>query len=99
MKTILAIWKNGQIVPMESVDWPDGTTLSIEPVQEPEGSESEGDLLGSDPATIARWTASYDALPPMRMTEAEEAAWRDAQQDMRDYTIAKMRVLTIEDQS
>jgi hypothetical protein len=33
------------------------------------------------------------------MTEAEEAAWRAAQRDMKDHTIAKMRTLTFEDPS
>ena len=99
MKTIHAIWKDGRIIPTQPVDWPDGTTLTIEAAEQPEGSETEGDLTGSDPAAIARWTALYDALPPLRMAEAEEAAWRDAQRDMRDYTISKMRALTIEDRS
>ena len=99
MKAIHAIWKDGQIIPTEPVDWPDGTALTIEPVEEPQSVEPEGDLLGSDPASIARWTAYYDALPRWRMTEAEEAEWRAARQDIKDYTVAKMRTLTIEDHS
>jgi predicted DNA-binding antitoxin AbrB/MazE fold protein len=32
MNTIHAVWKNGQIVPMQPVDWPEGTPLTVEPV-------------------------------------------------------------------
>jgi hypothetical protein len=99
VKTIHAIWKDGLIIPTEPVDWPDGTALTIEPVEEPTSVGPEGDLLGSDPASIARWTAYYDALPRWRMTEAEEAEWRAARQDIKDYTVAGMRTLTIEDHS
>ena len=78
------------------VDWPDGTTLTVEPIEVPRESEPEGGLLGNDPASIARWTASYDALPPLRMTEAAEAEWRAARQDVKDRTVARMRELSIE---
>ncbi len=53
MKAIHAIWKNGRIVPTQPVDWPDGTTLTVEPIEEPRTSEPEGDLLGDDPTSIA----------------------------------------------
>ena len=97
MKTIHAIWKNGQIIPTQPVDWPDGTNLSIEAVEQPEGSATEEDLLGNEPAAIARWIAAFDALPPMRMSEAEEAAWQAARREMKDYTIAKMQERSFED--
>jgi hypothetical protein len=31
MKTIKATWTNGQIVPAEPVDWPEGAQLRVEP--------------------------------------------------------------------
>ena len=77
MKAIHAIWRDGQIVPTQPIDWPDGTALSIEPVEEPPADDAEGDLLGNDPASIARWIAYYEALPLLRMTAAEEAEWQD----------------------
>ena len=96
MKAIHAIWKDGRIIPAQPVDWPDGTTLTVEPIEEPRDSESEGDLLGNDPASIAHWIASYDALPPLRMTEAEETEWRAARRDMKDHAVAERSRLSIE---
>lgn len=76
MKAIHAVWKDGRIVPAEPVDWPDGTTLTLEPVGGPGEADSETGLLGGDPASIARWTAAFDALPPLRMSEQEESEMR-----------------------
>ncbi len=87
MKAIHAIWKNGQIVPTQPIDWPDGTTLSIEPIEEPRSDESEADLSGDDPAAIARRIAFFEALPPMRMSASEGAEWAAARQQMKEYMI------------
>ena len=97
MKAIHAIWKDGRIIPTQPVDWPEGTTLTVAPLEESRETESEGDLLGNDPASIARWTASYDALPPLRMSASEEAEWRAARRDVKDYTVTRMQGLSIED--
>jgi hypothetical protein len=97
MKGIHAIWKDGRIVPSQPVDWPDGTALSVEPLECFSVAEAEGELLGDDPASIARWIAYFDALPHLRMSDAEEAEWQAARRDMRDYTIAKMRERSGED--
>ena len=72
MKAIQAIWKDGRIVPVEPVDWPEGTSLSVEPRAE----EPDETLLGNDPESIARWIAYRRSLPPLQMTEAEEADWQ-----------------------
>lgn len=91
MKSVHAIWKDGRIVPTQPVDWPDGTDLTVEPLEQPWTVEAEGDLAGDDPASIARWLAYFDALPPLRMSDAEEAAWQAARDQMKDYTLTKMR--------
>jgi hypothetical protein len=91
MKAIHAIWKDGRIVPTQPVDWPDGTTLVVEPIEGPRAAEPEGDLLDDDPVSIARWIASFDALPPMKMSAAEEAEWQAARREMKDHTIAQMQ--------
>lgn len=98
MKAIQGIWKNGQIAPTQPIDWPDGTTLSIEPVEAPRGDESEGDLSGDDPASIARRIAYFEALPPMRMSVLEEAECQTARRQMKDSTVAKMQDRPIEGQ-
>jgi hypothetical protein len=78
-----AIWKDGQIVPTQPVDWPDGTALAVEPIEEPQEAELEGDLMGDDPSSIARWLAWYDSLEPLIFTAEEEAAWRAARRENR----------------
>jgi hypothetical protein len=91
MKAIHGIWKNGQIIPTQPIGWPDGTTLSIAPIEEPQPDECEKDLWGNDPASIARRIAFYEALLPLRMTGSEEAEWQAAGREMKEYTIAKMQ--------
>src|SRR5437870_2141407 len=85
MKAIHAIWKDGRIVPTQPVDWPEGTALVVEPVDEPRAAEPEGDLLGDAPESIARWLAWYDTLEPLIFTPEEEAAWRAARRESRDW--------------
>jgi hypothetical protein len=85
MNTIHAVWKNGQIVPMQPVDWPEGTPLTVEPVEQALVTDLEGDLLGDDPASIARWLAWFDELEPLRFTPEEEAAWQAARQERRNW--------------
>ena len=83
MRAIHAIWKDGQIVPTQPVDWPDGTVLAVKPIEEPQEAGSEGDLMGDDPASIARWLAWYDSLEPLIFTDEEEAAWQAARRENR----------------
>ena len=85
MKTIHAIWKNGRIVPTQPVDWPDGTALTVEPVEDPRAAEPQGDLVGDDPESIARWLAWYDALDPLVFTSEEEAAWEAEKRKRREW--------------
>src|SRR5690242_12529713 len=98
MKAIHAIWKDGRIVPTQPVDWPDGTALSVEPLEGSSVAETEGELSGGDPVSISRWIADFDALPPLRMSDAEEAEWQAARRHIGDYTVTKMRERSLEDQ-
>jgi hypothetical protein len=85
MKAIHAIWRNGEIVPMQPVDWPEGTALTVEPVDELRATKPEGDLLGDDPESVARWLAWYDTLEPLNFTPEEDAAWQAARRERRDW--------------
>jgi hypothetical protein len=98
VNAVHGIWKDGRILLAQPVDWPDGTPLTVEPIEAPQGNEPEAGLLGSDPASIARWIAEYNALPPLQMTEAEEAEWQAARRAMKENTIAAMSKLSIEGQ-
>ena len=85
MKPIHAIWIDGRIVPTQPVDWPEGTALAVEPIEESLVTDPEGDLLGEDPASIARWVAWFDSLEPLNFTPEEEAAWHAARRQRRDW--------------
>jgi hypothetical protein len=89
MHAIKATWKNGQIVPDESADWPEGCRLRVEPV-------CDGETLGireedwPDTATgIARLLALMDRIEPLTMTPEEEAAWRAALKDQKEFEKAR----------
>lgn len=84
MKAIRAIWKDGRIVPTQPIDWPEGTALVVEPVDESRAAEVERDLLDDTPEAIARWLAWYDTLEPLIFTPEEEAAWQAARRECRD---------------
>jgi hypothetical protein len=85
MNTIHAVWKDGQIVPMQPVDWPEGTALAVKPIEESLLNDLEGDLLGDDSASIARWLAWFDKLEPLIFTQEEETAWQRARREQRDW--------------
>jgi hypothetical protein len=90
MTAIKATWKNGQIVPDEKADWPDGCRLIVEPIPQDETlGLREEDWLDT-PEAIAEWLTWYDSLEPLEFTPAERAdlaAWR---QKIKEYTIATM---------
>jgi hypothetical protein len=86
MSAIQAMWKNGQIIPVEPVCWPEGCLLRVEPELDLHGAS--GDIQADDPESVARWIAEFDAVPPLDMTPAEEAAWRQARQAQKELETA-----------
>jgi hypothetical protein len=76
MSAIKATWTNGQIIPVEPVAWPEGCLLRVEPESEAPGEMVDNQL--DDPESIARWIAEFDAIPPLKMSPGEEAAWQQA---------------------
>jgi hypothetical protein len=90
VKAIYAVWKCGQIVPVQPVDWPEGTSLSVMPIGPETKSDSDNALLGDDPASIAGWIEVFDALPALQMTSVEEDQWRAARKDMKEHSLARM---------
>jgi hypothetical protein len=61
MKSIQAIWINGQIIPTQPVDWPEGTALAVEPIESAASPEDMTDLLADDPDSIRRWLVWLDS--------------------------------------
>lgn len=88
MSGIKALWKDGRIIPVEAVTWPDGSLLRVEP--DAEEQVVDADNQADDPQSVARWIAEFDAIPPLEMTQEEEAAWRQArlaQRLLESYTV------------
>ena len=82
--TVHAIWKAGRVVIDESVDWPEGFQLEVRPASE---AESLDDNESTDPEAIARWIAAFEAIPPIEMTEVEEAEWQAARRGQREFEL------------
>jgi len=85
MNAINATWKNGQIVPDEQVDWPEGCRLVIEPVPSPGTLGLREEDWPDTPEGLADWQRWYDSLEPLLLTPDEEAAWRAARQAQKDF--------------
>jgi hypothetical protein len=74
---IRATWTNGQIVPAEPVDWPEGSELRVEAVA-PDGAKTgitEGEW-GDDPESVAAWIAAVEKIEPMIWAEGEREEYR-----------------------
>ena len=79
MNAIMATWTNGQIVPSEPVDWPEGSRLLVEQL------EMGGGKIGMDesdwddsPEGIAKWIAAVEEIEPMIWAEGEEEMYAAA---------------------
>lgn len=89
MRAIEGTIRNGQIVPDERLDLPDGSRVRIEPVKEEETLGMREEDWPTDPKAIADWLQWYDSLGPLEMTPEEEAdlaAWR---KQIKEYSIEK----------
>jgi len=85
LKAIQAIWMNGQIIPTQPVDWPEGTALAVEPVEAHARPDIETDLRGDDPESIERWVRWLDSLEPLNFTPSQAAALSEARAQRRDW--------------
>ena len=76
MNAVKATWTNGQILPGEPIDWPEGSELVVEPVG------AGGAKVGldesewrDDPAARADWDAWLRTVEPLVLTDEERAAF------------------------
>ena len=88
MNAVKAIWTNGQILPAEPVDWPEGCELIVEPVP------ARGHKIGLDESewrddaeAIADWNAWIKTIDPLVLTDEERAALVQYCQEFRRYNI------------
>jgi hypothetical protein len=91
MNAIKATWTNGQIVPAEPVDWPEGSALLVEPVP-------AGDKIGmteeewhDDPESIAAWIAAVEKIEPLIWAEGEREQYEGYRAECREFNIDAVR--------
>jgi hypothetical protein len=87
MNAIEGIWKNGQIIPDEAADWPEGCRVRIEPLPEEEKIGLSEDEWPTTPEAIADWLKWIDSFEPVELTPEDEANWAAWRQEIKDYTI------------
>jgi hypothetical protein len=75
MKTILGTVHNGQIVPDQPIEWPEGSRVVIEPAAKEETLGIREEDWPTTPEGIAQLLARMDQIEPVEMTPEEEAAW------------------------
>ncbi len=92
MHVIKAVWTNGQIVPVEPVDWPEGSELLVEaiaPSHERVGLTE--DELSDDPASIAAWIEAVERIEPPVWAEGEREEYERYREKLRQFDIEAVR--------
>lgn len=91
MNAIRATWINGQIVPSEPVDWPEGSELLVEPVPAEEKIGMDESEWKDDPESIAAWIAAVDKIEPMIWAEGEREEYERYREECRQFNIEAVR--------
>ena len=91
MNAIQAIWRNGQIVPFEPVNWPEGCRLVVEPVPLAQKVGLDESECGDDPASLADWEQWLQTIEPLEFTPSEEENLARFQDAMRQYNREAVR--------
>jgi len=81
MKALTATWTNGQILPDEPANWPEGCRLRIEPFEPSQTLGIRDDEWSNTPEAIEAWIRWYESLEPLEFTPEEQAAWDKARED------------------
>lgn len=91
MNAIKATWTNGQIVPAEPVDWPEGSELLVEPVPSSEKIGMDESEWRDDPESIAAWIAEVEKIEPMIWAEGEREEYERYRKECREFNIEAVR--------
>src|SRR5688572_1467887 len=81
-------YRNGQIILAQKADWPEDTEVLVEPVASGPTIGMRDEDWPDSPEAIAEWIRWVDSLQPV-MTEEEDAAWRAALKEQREYDKSK----------
>ncbi len=91
MNAIKAIWTNGQILPTEPVDWPDGSELLVEPVPASVKIGLDESEWRDDAEALADWVAWVDTIEPLVLSDAERAEMERYRAEHRRFNIEAVR--------
>jgi hypothetical protein len=91
MPAVNAIWKGGQIILDQQVDWPEGCELRIEPQSPALIAGMTEEQQADDPESVARWIAEFNSIPAISMSAEDEADMRVWRQTVKEYTIDAVR--------
>ncbi len=91
MNSIRATWKNGQIIPSEPVDWPDGSELLVEPVPTSEKIGLDESEWRDDAAALADWEQWIKTIEPLELTDEERASMARYREEFRHFNIEAVR--------
>jgi hypothetical protein len=92
MNAVRAVWKNGQILPEEPINWPEGSKLIVEPVVRPESNLglTEADWH-DDPASIAAWEAAVRIIEPPEYSDDERVELARFRKQSRQHNLEAVR--------
>ncbi len=92
MNPIKATWQDGQILPREPINWPEGCDLLVEPLPSVARKigldESE---WRDDAASLADWEAWLPTIEPLELTAEEEASFVRFRDEIRRHNIEAVR--------
>jgi hypothetical protein len=91
MNAIKATWTNGQIVPAEPVDWPEGSQLLVEPVAPSEKIGMDESEWQDDAKSIADWIAWVDTVEPLQLSDEERAEMERYRAEQKQFNIEAVR--------
>jgi len=91
MNAIKATWMNGQIVPLEPVDWPEGSELLVEKVPAGENIGLSEEDWKDDPESIAAWIAAVENIQPLVWAEGEEEEYVRFRENFRQFNLGAVR--------
>ena len=86
MNAILGVVKNGRIEIEAPLDWPEGSPVRVEL-----GLNARSlydDEKPETPEEIEEWIRRFREIEPIEMTAEEEAAWKAALKERKEFDIA-----------
>jgi hypothetical protein len=91
MNAIKATWTNGQILPTEPVNWPEGSELLVEPLEPSEKMGLDESEWRDGPEAIAEWIAWVDTIEPLVLGDAERVEMDRYREEHRRFNIEAVR--------